>query len=70
MHVHPYIAQLNQNKHAGMLCYELQLAACLTMQGLNFAECGATNPVAVEECLYKHAPAGEIWGHAPPSKEN
>ena len=46
MHVHLYIAQLNQNKHAGMLCYELQLAACLsltTMQGLNFPECGATN---------------------------
>ena len=34
------------------------------MQSLKF-ECGATNPVAVEECLHKHVPAKGIWGHAP-----
>ena len=32
-------------------------------QGLKF-ECGATNPVAVEECLHKHTPAMEAF---PPS---
>ena len=30
-------------------------------QGLKF-ECGATNPVAMEECFHKHAPARGIWG--------
>ena len=65
MHVHLYnystVEAEHPSQHAGTLCYELQfIAACLsltTMQGLNFAECGATNPVAVEECLHMHAPA-------------